>query len=190
MQSISITTPLTKETIGSLRAGQQVRITGVLYTARDAAHAKLVQAIEQGARLPVDLNGALIYYAGPTPAKPGRAVGSLGPTTSGRMDAYAPVLLAHGLCGMMGKGPRSQAVKDAMTRYGAVYFAALGGAGALLSRHVKKRELVAYPELQSEAVARLEVEDFPAIVALDSRGNDYYALGPAQYKAQKEEQGR
>lgn len=190
MEIKQITTPLTTEQIESLHAGDQVRITGTIYTARDAAHAKLVQAIENGQPLPLALCGALIYYAGPTPARPGQAVGSLGPTTSGRMDAYAPTLIAHGLRGMMGKGPRSQAVKDAMVRYGAVYLAALGGAGALLAKHVKKREVVAYPELQSEAVARLEVVDFPALVALDSRGNDHYILGPRQYGAQQEAQKR
>ena len=161
-----IHTPLTEDQIRGLKAGDQVRICGTIYTARDAAHAKMVEAL----------------------AKPGMPVGSLGPTTSGRMDAFAPKLLAQGLKGMMGKGPRSQAVQEAAVRYGAVYFAALGGAGALLAKHVKHREVVAYPELQSEAVARLEVEDFPAIVAMDCQGGDYYKLGPWQY--QKEQEGR
>ncbi len=182
-----INTPLTDQQIRSLKAGDQVRITGTIYTARDAAHAKMVEALKNGQPLPMELEGALIYYAGPTPAKPGRPVGSLGPTTSGRMDAFAPTLLEHGLKGMMGKGPRNQAVRQAMIKQGAVYFAAMGGAGALLAKHVKHREVVAYPELQSEAVARLEVEDFPAIVALDCYGNDYYQLGPALYKKEREE---
>lgn len=182
-----INTPLTDQQIQLLKAGDQVRITGTIYTARDAAHAKMVEALKNGQPLPMELEGALIYYAGPTPAKPGRSVGSLGPTTSGRMDAFAPTLLEHGLKGMMGKGPRNQAVRQAMIKQGAVYFAAMGGAGALLAKHVKHREVVAYPELQSEAVARLEVEDFPAIVALDCYGNDYYQLGPALYKKEREE---
>ncbi|MBS6942245.1 MAG: Fe-S-containing hydro-lyase [Clostridiales bacterium] len=183
-----IHTPLSEDQIRGLKAGDQVRISGTIYTARDAAHAKMAEALEKGQPLPMELEGALIYYAGPTPAKPGMPVGSLGPTTSGRMDAFAPRLLTQGLKGMMGKGPRSQEVQEAVVRYGAVYFAALGGAGALLAKHVKRREVVAYPELQSEAVARLEVEDFPAIVAMDCQGGDYYKLGPWQY--QREQEGR
>ena len=188
MEIKQIHTPLTEEQIKGLKAGNQVRISGILYTARDAAHAKMTEALENGQPLPMELAGALIYYAGPTPAKPGMPVGSLGPTTSGRMDAFAPRLLEKGLKGMMGKGPRSRAVQEAVVRYGAGYFAALGGAGALLAKPVKRREVVAYPELQSEAVARLEVEDFPAIVAMDCQGRDYYELGPQQY--QEEQEGR
>ena len=176
MEIKQIHTPLTEDQIKGLKAGDQVRISGTIYTARDAAHAKMAEALEKGQPLPMELEGALIYYAGPTPA------------TSGRMDAFAPRLLAQGLKGMMGKGPRSQEVQEAVVRYGAVYFAALGGAGALLAKHVKRREVVAYPELQSEAVARLEVEDFPAIVAMDCQGGDYYKLGPWQY--QREQEGR
>lgn len=190
METKHIHTPLTKEQIESLHVGDQVCITGVIYTARDAAHAKMVQALQTNRPLPMDLQGALIYYAGPTPAKPGQPVGSLGPTTSGRMDAYAPTLLDRGLKGMMGKGPRSKQVRQAIMDNGAVYFAALGGAGALLAKHVKKRDVVAYPELQSEAVARLEVENFPAVVAMDCRGEDLYLQGPARYQEEKQQKSK
>jgi fumarate hydratase subunit beta len=154
----------------------------VIYTARDAAHKRLVELIDKGQDLPFELPGQVIYYVGPTPAKPGQAVGSAGPTSSYRMDAYAPVLIEHGLKGMIGKGPRGDNVKAAMTEHGAVYFAAIGGAGALISKSISKAEVIAYPELGAEAVRRMEVEDFPAIVAIDTEGNDLYIKGKEAYK--------
>ncbi len=182
---IPLRAPFTEGVAEGLKAGDWVAISGYIYTARDAAHQKMKEALERGETLPFDLKGAVIYYAGPTPARPGQAVGSLGPTTSGRMDAFAPLLLQQGVKAMIGKGPRSQSVAKAIVQAGAVYLAALGGAGALLSRHVVKREVIAYPALESEAVARLEVKDFPALVALDAKGRDYYQLGPALYAAQQ-----
>ncbi|NLT95966.1 MAG: Fe-S-containing hydro-lyase [Clostridia bacterium] len=169
-----VTTPLTKEKIAHLKAGDSVLLTGVIYTGRDAAHKNLVNALKEGKELPVDLKDQIIYYVGPTPAKPGQVIGSCGPTTSGRMDAYAPALIGLGLRGMIGKGPRNEKVIAAMKEHGAVYFAAIGGAGALIARSVKKAEIVAYPELGPEAIYRLEVEDFPCIVAIDSEGNNLY----------------
>lgn len=176
-----LTTPLTDEVVRDLRAGDAVEITGVVYQARDAAHKKLVALIEAGEPLPFELQGAVVYYMGPSPAKPGRPIGSAGPTTSGRMDAYAPLLMKHGLKGMIGKGLRSQDVKDAMKRYTAVYFAATGGAGALLAQRITGNEVIAWPELGAEAVARLEVVDFPAIVVNDCHGGDLYEEGRARY---------
>ncbi|QUL98306.1 MAG: Fe-S-containing hydro-lyase [Candidatus Fermentithermobacillus carboniphilus] len=158
----------------SLRAGEKVLLQGVMYTARDAAHRRLVHSLDEGLEVPVDLRGQVIYYAGPCPAKPGTVIGSLGPTTSGRMDRYAPRLIEAGLKGMVGKGIRSLAVIEAMVKHGAVYFVTVGGAGALLSKCVSKAEVVAYEDLGPEAIYRLEVVDFPAIVGVDSRGNDVY----------------
>lgn len=177
-----ISAPLSKETVQDLRAGDRVLISGVIYTARDAAHKKLVELIKEGSRLPFELEGQVIYYVGPTPAPPGYPIGSAGPTTSGRMDAYAPLLIEHGLRGMIGKGQRSQEVLDAMKRFGACYFAATGGAAALIARSIKKADVVAYPELGAEAVRRLEVRDFPATVAADACGGNLYVEGPAQYR--------
>ncbi len=177
----TLTTPLSDHVIKSLKIGQKVSITGVIYTARDAAHKRLVELIEQGKDLPFDLPGQVIYYVGPAPAKPGFAVGSAGPTSSYRMDAYAPTLIANGLKGMIGKGPRDQNVKDAMIKHGAVYFAAVGGAGALISKSIVKAEVIAYPELGAEAVRRMEVKDFPAIVAIDATGEDLYQKGKEAY---------
>jgi fumarate hydratase subunit beta len=177
----SITTPLGDEVIKDLKIGEKVSITGVIYTARDAAHKKLVELIEQGKDLPFDLPGQIIYYVGPAPARPGFAVGSAGPTSSYRMDAYAPTLIANGLKGMIGKGPRGENVKDAMKKHGAVYFAAVGGAGALISKSIMKAEVIAYPELGAEAVRRMEVKDFPAIVAVDATGDDLYQKGKEAY---------
>jgi fumarate hydratase subunit beta len=177
----NITTPLSDEVIKDLKIGEKVSITGVIYTARDAAHKKLVELIEQGKDLPFDLPGQVIYYVGPAPAKPGFAVGSAGPTSSYRMDAYAPTLIANGLKGMIGKGPRGDNVKSAMRQHGAVYFAAVGGAGALISRSIVKAEVIAYPELGAEAVRRMEVKDFPAIVAIDATGDDLYLKGKEAY---------
>jgi fumarate hydratase subunit beta len=169
-----VTTPLTKEQVADLKAGDSVLITGVIYTGRDAAHKNLVKALKEGQELPIDIKDQVIYYVGPAPAKPGQVIGSCGPTTSGRMDAYAPTLIELGLKGMIGKGPRNEKVIAAMKEHGAVYLAAIGGAAALIARSVKKADVVAYPELGPEAIYRLEVEDFPCIVAIDSEGNNLY----------------
>lgn len=179
---IRLETPLGRETARALRAGQSVRISGSIYTARDAAHARLVDLLAARQEPPFPLTGAVIYYCGPTPARPGRPVGACGPTTASRMDPYAPELIARGLTGMIGKGERSPEVVQAMVRHGAVYFAAVGGAGALLARCVRAAELVAFPDLGPEAVRRLEVKDFPAIVAVDATGEDYYTIGRNTYR--------
>lgn len=173
--------PLTDYDVQSLRAGDSVLITGVLYTARDAAHKRLIEALGRGETLPFDVMRQTIYYVGPAPAAPGHAVGSCGPTSSYRMDAYTPPLLALGLRGMIGKGKRSPAVIEAMKQYGAVYFGAVGGAAALISRSVLQSEIVAYPDLGAEAVRRFTVERFPAIVLIDRHGNNLYETGPAAY---------
>ncbi len=169
-----IQAPLDEETIKDLRAGDFVYITGTIYTARDAAHKRMSEALVAGGALPIELRNNIIYYMGPSPAREGRAIGSAGPTTSGRMDRYTPALLDIGLKGMIGKGKRSGEVKEAMVRNGCVYFAAIGGAGALLSKAIKKSEVIAYEDLGTEAVRRLEVEDFPVIVVMDADGNDLY----------------
>lgn len=176
-----ITTPLTDEDVMQLTAGDNVLITGVIYTGRDAAHKKLYDLLEAGQPLPVDLKGQIIYYVGPSPAKPGKEIGSAGPTTSGRMDAYTPKLLEYGLKACIGKGSRKQPVVDALRKYKGVYLASTGGAAALLAKTVKKAEVVAYPELGAEAIYRLEVEDFPATVVNDVEGNDIYEQGRQQY---------
>jgi fumarate hydratase subunit beta len=181
-ETIRTTSPLDDKVIESLRAGDQVLITGVLYTARDAAHKRLVGALEKGEKLPFDLKGQTIYYVGPTPTRPGKVIGSAGPTTSGRMDSYTPHLLAQGVKGMIGKGHRSETVKEAIRKYKAIYFAAVGGAGALISRCIKKSTVIAYEDLGPEAIFRLEVEDFPAIVINDIRGGDLYEEGKARYR--------
>ena len=181
MAAKKITTPLSDEVVRDLKAGDAVQITGVIYQARDAAHKKLVALIEAGEPLPFELQGAVVYYMGPSPAKPGNVIGSAGPTTSGRMDAYAPLLIEHGLKGMVGKGLRTQEVKDAMHACTAVYFAATGGAGALLAKSIVGNEVIAWPELGAEAVARLEVKDFPAIVVNDCHGGDLYEEGRKRY---------
>jgi fumarate hydratase subunit beta len=173
--------PLSLEDRLKLRAGDSVRLNGTLYTGRDAAHRRLYEALERGEALPVNLAGETIYYVGPCPAPPGKVIGSAGPTTSGRMDRYAPRLLDEGLAAMIGKGERSMEVVEAMVRNHAVYFAALGGAGVLIARSVKRLEVVAYPDLGTEAIYRLEVEDFPAIVAIDAQGNDLYREGRKPY---------
>lgn len=178
---IRIAAPLTAETARSLRAGDSVLISGVIYAARDAAHKRMTEALARGEKLPVDLAGQIIYYVGPTPAKPGRPIGSAGPTTSGRMDAYTPLMLDQGLRGMIGKGYRSPAVVAAMREHGAVYFAATGGAAALIAKTVKKYEVVAYGDLGPEALARLTVEDFPGIVVIDSAGANLYEAGQQPY---------
>ncbi len=173
--------PLTDADAETLKAGDRVRITGVLYTARDAAHARLLPLIDAGQPLPIDVRGQIIYYTGPSPARPGDVVGSIGPTTGGRMDKFTPKLLALGLKGTMGKGARSQAVRDAFKQYKGVYLGAIGGAGAVLSRFVKKVEIVAYEDLGTEAIRRIEVESFPAIVVNDCHGGDLYEDGVRAY---------
>ena len=177
-----ITLPLTDEVVAKLKAGDKVLLTGVIYVARDAAHKRMVEALDRGKPLPFDIKGQIIYYMGPSPAKPGQPIGSAGPTTSGRMDAYAPRLMAEGLKGMIGKGMRSQAVKDAIRKHKAVYMAGIGGAGALISRSIKKSEVVAYEELGAEAILRLGVVDFPTTVANDIYGGDLYQEGKARYR--------
>ena len=181
-EPIRIKAPLEASDVKKLRAGDRVLVSGVVYTARDAAHKRLVEALEAGQKLPFDLEGQIIYYVGPCPAKPGQALGSCGPTTSGRMDPYTPTLIARGLRGMIGKGSRAPAVVEAMRKHGAVYLAAIGGAGALAAKTVKKAEMVAYEDLGPEAIRRLEVEDFPAIVCIDAQGNDLYEAGKAKYR--------
>jgi len=171
-----LATPLSDVTF--LRAGDLVSISGIIYTARDVAHKRLIHLINNGEPLPFDLDGAIIYYVGPCPAKPGRPIGSAGPTTSSRMDVLTAPLLKQGLKGMIGKGGRSAEVITAIKKHGAVYFAAVGGAGALISQHIKDSEIIAYPELGTEAIRRLVVEDFPVIVAIDSMGNNLYEHGP------------
>lgn len=174
MENINISTPLTDDQINGLKCGDRVYISGVIYTARDAAHMKMMDAIGNGLDLPFDLTGNVIYYAGPTPTRPGNVSGSFGPTTSGRMDKMTAPLLDRGLKGMIGKGIRSQEVIDSIIRNNAVFFAAIGGAGALISNSIKRIDIIAYEELGSEAVRRVEVEKFPAIVAIDNKGNCIY----------------
>ena len=174
--------PLTDETLASLKAGDNILLTGTIYVGRDAAHKRMVEALEQGRPLPFDIKGQVIYFMGPSPAQPGQPIGSAGPTTSGRMDSYSPRLIAEGLKGMIGKGMRSPAVKEAMKQYKAVYFGAIGGAGALAAKSIKKSEVIAYEELGAEAIRRLEVEDFPATVINDIYGGDLYQEGKAKYR--------
>lgn len=173
--------PFSPEEARELRAGESVLLSGVIYTARDAAHKRLCELLAQGKPLPIDIKNATIYYVGPTPAKEGRAIGSAGPTTAYRMDAYSPMLIAAGETGMIGKGKRGAEVIEAMKKSGAVYFGAIGGAGALLSHCIKKAEIVAYEDLEAEALRRLEVEDFPVTVVIDSLGNNLYEEGRKAY---------
>jgi len=179
---MKLTTPLTEEQIAGLRAGDSVLISGTIYVARDAAHKLMVEALDKGESLPFDLAGQIIYYMGPTPAKPGRPIGSAGPTTSYRMDVYAPRLMAAGLKGMIGKGERSPAVREAIQRYRCVYFGAIGGAGALLSKCITEARVIAYEDLGPEALRMLTVVDFPAIVINDIYGGDAYEAGRALYR--------
>ncbi|HEY5999203.1 MAG TPA: Fe-S-containing hydro-lyase [bacterium] len=181
--AIRLTTPLTPQAVASLRAGDQVLLSGTVYTARDAAHARMIALLEKGQPLPFPIEGQVLYYVGPTPPRPGQPIGSAGPTTSGRMDSYTPALLAAGLRGMIGKGSRSAEVREAIVRHGAVYFAATGGAGALLAQRIKAAEVVAWEELGTEAVRRLVVEDFPLVVIDDAHGHDLYEEGAARYRA-------
>lgn len=179
--AIELKTPLGSAAARALRAGDMCLLTGELYTARDAAHKRLCALLEAGQPLPFDMCGAVIYFVGPTPAKPGQAIGSAGPTTSYRMDTYSPALLRQGLTGMIGKGKRSEAVIEAIRACGAVYFGATGGCGALLSQCIKKAEVIAYPDLGPEAVRRLYVENFPVTVIIDSEGNNLYEIGRQNY---------
>lgn len=174
-------TPLSDTDVMSLKAGDRVRISGVIYTARDAAHGRLAPLVEKGQRLPIDVKGQIIYYTGPSPARPGGVIGSVGPTTASRMDKFTPALLGLGLKGTIGKGYRGQPVKDALRQHKAVYFGSIGGAGAVLSEFVKKAEIVAYEDLGTEAIRRLEVEGFPAIVLYDCHGGDLYQEGQKVY---------
>ncbi len=182
---IKITAPLDDATVAKLKAGDQVSITGVIYTARDTAHKRLVDALDAGQPLPFDMNGQVIYYVGPSPAKPGKVIGSAGPTTSYRMDLYAERLMEKGMKGMIGKGMRDKAVIEAMKKHRCVYFAAIGGAAALIARSIKAVEIIAYEDLGPEAVRRMEVEDFKAVVINDIYGNDLYDIGKAQYRVAK-----
>ncbi len=181
MATHELQTPLTREVCDQLKAGDRVYLSGTLYTARDAAHARLVALLEEGKDLPFDPKGAVIYYVGPTPAPEGKPIGSAGPTTAYRMDPYAPAMLRAGEMGMVGKGKRSPEVIATMKETGAVYFAAIGGAGALLANAVKKAEIVCYEDLGAEAVRRLEVEHLPLVVAIDNQGTNLYELGPQEY---------
>jgi len=174
--------PMTEETLAGLKAGDNVLLSGIMYVGRDAAHKRMAETLERGEPLPFDIKGQTIYYMGPSPAPPGRPIGAAGPTTSARMDAYTPRLLAAGLKGMIGKGVRSEEVREAMKKYGAVYLAAVGGAGALISRSIVKSEAIAYVDLGPEAVLRLEVKDFPATVINDIHGGDLYIEGKAKYQ--------
>ena len=177
-----VTIPLTKDQIENLHAGDSVLISGVIYTARDAAHERMVKNFEKGEKFPIDLTDNVIYYAGPCPAKPGEVIGSCGPTTAGRMDAYTPELLDNGLGAMIGKGVRSKEVVDAIKRNKCVYLGAIGGAGALIAECIKKAEVVAYDDLGTEAIRRLEVVYFPAVVLMDCEGNDLYEAGQKEYR--------
>jgi len=177
-----LTTPLAYNKIKELKAGDTITLSGVIYTGRDAAHKRLCDALKRGEELPFDIKGQVIYYVGPCPAKEGEIIGSCGPTTSGRMDAYAPMLMDMGLCAMIGKGKRNAEVKNAMLKNKAIYFGAIGGAGALIARHVKSSEIIAYDDLGTEAIRRLEVENLPLTVIIDTHGNDLYETGKNKYR--------
>lgn len=183
--AIPIRVPLSRQDARRLKSGDSCLLSGVIYTARDAAHKRLCELVCQGEDLPFDIENSVIYFVGPTPAKPGEIIGSAGPTTSYRMDAYSPLLIAKGQTGMIGKGKRNDEVIVAMKQYGAVYFGAIGGCGALLSQCIKKSEVIAYDDLGAEAIRRLEVENFPVIVVIDSDGNNLYETGPAAYLTTK-----
>ena len=180
-ERITVTAPFKAEEIKKLKAGDYVFISGTIYTARDAAHKRMQEALDRGDKLPLDLNENVIYYMGPSPAREGRPIGSAGPTTASRMDKYAPALLDLGLKGMIGKGKRSDAVHDTIVRNGAIYLASVGGAGALLSKAIIESEVIAYDDLGTEAIRKLKVKDFPAVVVIDSEGNDLYKTAPAEY---------
>ncbi len=177
-----IETPVSDETIEKLRAGDRIFITGYLYTGRDSAHKKLIELVEEGKELPIDVKGQIIYYVGPTPARPGNPIGSAGPTTSYRMDSFAPILHSLGLKGTIGKGSRNEEVKESLKKHKAVYLAAVGGAGALISKSIEEAEVIAYPELGPEAIRRVKVKDFPCIVINDMYGGDLYEEGKKKYR--------
>lgn len=181
-EQIRIQTPLTEEQSRKLRAGDMVLISGKIYSARDAAHKVMTEALARGEELPIDWHDKIVYYLGPSPAKPGDPIGSAGPTTSGRMDAYTPTMLDQGIKGMIGKGSRKPEVIESMKKNGVTYFAAVGGAAALIAKSIKKYDVIAYADLGPEALAELTVEDFPAIVVIDSEGNDFYEIGQAPYR--------
>jgi fumarate hydratase subunit beta len=181
-ETIRIQTPFTEEMSRKLKAGDSVLITGKIYSARDAAHKVMTEALARGEELPIDWHDKMVYYLGPTPAKPGDPIGSAGPTTSGRMDAYTPTMLDQGIKGMIGKGSRKPEVIESMKKNGVTYFAAVGGAAALIAKSIKKYEVIAYGDLGPEALAELTVEDFPAIVVIDSEGNDFYEIGQKPYR--------
>ncbi|MBP8617289.1 Fe-S-containing hydro-lyase [Veillonella sp.] len=181
-ETIRIQTPFTEEMSRKLKAGDSVLITGKIYSARDAAHKVMTEALARGEELPIDWHDKIVYYLGPTPAKPGDPIGSAGPTTSGRMDAYTPTMLDQGIKGMIGKGSRKPEVIESMKKNGVTYFAAVGGAAALIAKSIKKYEVIAYGDLGPEALAELTVEDFPAIVVIDSEGNDFYEIGQKPYR--------
>lgn len=177
-----ISIPLNMEEIENLRAGDYVKLSGVIYTARDAAHKRMAETLERGEELPIKIKDAVIYYMGPSPARPGRPIGSAGPTTASRMDKYAPKLLDLGMKGMIGKGKRTDEVKDAIVRNKGIYFAAVGGVGALLSKRILSSEVVAYEDLGTEAIRKLEVKDFPVIVVIDSKGNNLYETAAKEWR--------
>ena len=181
-EQIRIQTPLTEEQSRKLKAGDMVLISGKIYSARDAAHKVMTEALARGEELPIDWHDKIVYYLGPSPAKPGDPIGSAGPTTSGRMDAYTPTMLDQGIKGMIGKGSRKPEVIESMKKNGVTYFAAVGGAAALIAKSIKKYAVIAYADLGPEALAELTVEDFPAIVVIDSEGNDFYEIGQAPYR--------
>lgn len=181
-EQIRIQTPLTEEQSRKLKAGDMVLISGKIYSARDAAHKVMTEALARGEELPIDWHDKIVYYLGPSPAKPGDPIGSAGPTTSGRMDAYTPTMLDQGIKGMIGKGSRKPEVIESMKKNGVTYFAAVGGAAALIAKSIKKYDVIAYADLGPEALAELTVEDFPAIVVIDSEGNDFYEIGQAPYR--------
>jgi len=179
---MNITTPIEDNVIRKLRAGDSVTITGIIYTGRDAAHKRMCEALENGEELPFDVKNQIIYYVGPCPHREGEIIGSCGPTTSGRMDAYSPKLIEKGLVGMIGKGIRNEAVKSAIKEHGGIYFGAIGGAGALIAKHIKKSEIIAYDGLGTEAIRKLTVENFPVTVIIDAFGNDLYEIGKNKFK--------
>jgi fumarate hydratase subunit beta len=180
--TLKIKVPLSPEDVQRLKAGDVVHLTGTVLTGRDAAHKRMFELLERGEPLPVDLKGQVIYYVGPAPSRPGQVMNSAGPTTSSRMDKYSPRLIAEGLTGMIGKGYRSDEVVNAMKKHGCVYFAAVGGAAALVAKSIRKSEVLAWEDLGTEAIRRMEVEDFPAIVIIDTRGNDAYKIGREKYQ--------
>ncbi len=183
LSAIKITTPFNEETILSLKAGDRVLISGTIYTARDAAHKRMFETLQKGESLPINVEGKVFYYVGPTPPKPGQIIGSAGPTTSGRMDKYTPTLLDMGLKGMIGKGYRSEEVIESIKRNKAVYFASIGGSGALIARTIKEVEVIAYEDLGTEAIRKMIVEDFPAVVINDAQGNDWYKQGVQNFQS-------